>query len=265
MDDYSSAPGINWSTLSAMRKSPMAYRYLLENGRPDSSDFAIGRLLHSLVLEPSSVVARYAIWNGGFKRGKEWVSFKEDNPGLTIVGCDEFDECVLMAEAVEKAAGDILDICGARIEIPLFWNDPITGLRCKAKPDYSRKLNRILIDLKSCRSIDEREFGASAARYGYHCQLAHYANGIGSAYGWKPKEVIIIAVEKYPPYDTAIFELSEDDLWAGAEEVGELLAKVKECQESGIWPGRYAGERRPLLLPAWSFPSESINDFGLKV
>lgn len=242
----------------------MAYKHRIENGRADSRNFAVGRLVHSLVFEPDTVNDRYAIWDGGIRRGKDWDAFKEERSPRTIVDQKEIAECRAMAQAVLK--NEIVSSYrrGGQFERAIFWRDSATGLRCKARPDWINEERRTLIDLKSCLSIEERMFGKVAARYGYHCQLAHYANGIETVLGWKPAEVMIVAVEKEAPHDVAVFDLSEDEMWAGAEEVAELLGKVERCQRLEEWPGRYE-DKRPLHLPAWVFPSESLDDYGLQV
>jgi hypothetical protein len=59
-----------------------------------------------------------------------------------------------------------------------------------------------------------------------------------------------VAAEKDAPHDVAVFELDEEALYFGAEEVSELLRMVKVCRLTDKWPGRYTTEQA-LQLPAW--------------
>lgn len=268
MSGYLSSPGINWSTLRWMRESPLMYHYRLTAPQRDTTALVLGRATHTLVFEPATFAAEYAIWEGD-RRGKEWAEFKAEHQGQTIVKQTDIDVCIAMADAVRQHPLVQPYLEDGRFEVPLHWTDQGTGLACKGKPDWLVDDRRVLIDFKTTRSINGRRFGAEAARFGYHCQLAHYRAGLVHALGWpiEAVRVFIVAVEKEPPHDVAVFELSLDDLYAGAEEVAELLRAVKACREAGRWPGRYV-EEQALQLPAWVMMDDDDADpesFGLVV
>ncbi len=60
-DAYRALPGVNWSSLKAMAKSPLHYLHGLENPPGDSPVFRFGRLFHSVTLEPHKVEAEYVV------------------------------------------------------------------------------------------------------------------------------------------------------------------------------------------------------------
>jgi exodeoxyribonuclease VIII len=263
---YFDAPGVNWSTLKHLRDSPQAYQYALHNPPADRAAFAIGRAVHTLVFEPELFGQEYAIWTEGDRRGKAWAEFKAEHEGLTILKAAEADECAAMATAVRQNPLVQPYLDGGVCEQPVFWTDAETGIACKAKPDWVMPDTRVLLDLKTARGIEARRFGNEAARMGYHLQLAHYANGIEAAYGWKPQRQLIVAVEKAAPYDVAVFEVGPDDAWLAASDVRELLHQLKECTDAGRWPGRYT-QVQALQLPAWITNSDDDDPdgFGLNV
>ena len=256
---YCAHEAVNWSSLKHMRDSALAYRYRQDVPRDDTPALALGRLTHALVFEPETIDRDYAIWEGGARRGKAWLEFEEANAGRTIFKPDEIDEATQMADAVRRhhLVQPYLD--GGVFESSLFWRDEATGMDCKARPDWLLEDRRILLDLKTARSIDGRRFGAAAASYGYHCQLAHYAAGVLAVHGWLPKRVLIVAVEKDGPHDVAVFELDSDALWAGQEEVKELMERLRQCKMLDKWPGRYQDEQA-LQLPAWMFLEDEDGD-----
>lgn len=103
MNAYSEYPGVNWSLLKQMAKSPLAYKYASDNEREDKAHLAVGRYVHALVFEPQHVGERYAIHDGTFKldyvvfehgerRGKVWSAFKELHEGRLILKPDEVSE-----------------------------------------------------------------------------------------------------------------------------------------------------------------------------
>lgn len=265
-DAYFAAAGVNWSTLKHFRDSPMAYRYAQSNPPEDRTAFMIGRAVHTLTFEPHLFDGEYAIWTEGDRRSKAWLEFKAEHEGQTILKAAEADECAAMAQAVRQHPLVQPYLDGGVFERPIFWTDPETGIGCKAKPDWVMPDDRIVLDLKTARGIEARRFGTEAARMGYHLQLAHYANGITHALGWTPLRQLLVAVEKAAPYDVAVFEIGPDEAYLAAQDLRELLHQLKECTDSGCWPGRYTQEQA-LLLPAWITNSddEDPEGFGLTV
>ena len=247
---YDSMPGIRWSALKHMRESPMMYHYQLTAPRVDTPAFALGRAVHTLVFEPALFESEYAIWDGGTRRGKEWADFQEFHEGKTILCEKDVDTCYEMADAVGMHPLVDQYLSGGIFERVIEWTDSATGLPCKAKPDWIIPDRKILLDLKTTRSINARRFGAEAARFGYHCQMAHYRNGIKAAQGWYAERVLLVAVEKEAPHDVAVFELGFEDMQAGEDEVAELLRAVRFCTDKGQWPGMYEQEQM-LQLPAY--------------
>jgi hypothetical protein len=262
---YFDAPGVNWSTLKHLRESAMHYRYRLENPIDTTPAMALGRVTHTLVFEPEKFADEYVIWEDGDRRGKAWLEFKELHAGRVIFKPNEIDIAVQIADAVKRHPLVQPYLVDGIFEMPITWTCPDTGLLCKAKPDWMQPDRRVLVDLKTTQSTQARRFGSQAARLGYHCQLAHYASGIEAGFGWKPSEVVIIAVESEAPYDVAVFEIDRETLMLADMEVKELLMQVKACRTADSWPGRYI-EKQALQLPAWVYGSDDEDDpesFGL--
>lgn len=265
-ETYFEAAGVNWSTLKHFRDSPMAYRHALLNPPADKTAFMIGRAVHTLVFEPGTFDGAYAIWTEGERRGKAWEAFKAEHAGFTILKAAEADECAAMATAVRQNPLVQPYLDGGVFEQAIFWNDTETGIGCKGKPDWQHRALGVVLDLKTVRSAEARRFGTEAARMGYHLQLAHYTNGITNARGWTPRRQLLVAVEKPAPHDVAVFEVGPDEAYIAAQDLRELLHQLKECIDSGRWPGRYTQEQA-LLLPAWITNSddEDPEGFGLTV
>lgn len=263
---YFDAPGVNWSTLKHMRDSPMAYRHALANPPADKTAFMIGRAVHTLVFEPEKFGAEYAVWYEGDRRGKAWTEFKAQHPDRTILKAVEYAECRAMAHSVRSHPLVVPYLDGGVFEQAIFWRDRDTRIDCKGKPDWVIPSSRIILDLKTARSTEARRFGSEAARMGYHLQLAHYRNGVREARGWQAERCLLVAAEKAAPYDVAVFELGPDEAYVANQDIGDLLGQLRECMESGHWPGRYTQEQA-LQLPAWITNSDDDDPegFGLSV
>lgn len=251
LDDYFAIDACNWSTVKEMGKSELHYQHRLANPLEDSVSLAKGRAIHTAVLEPKRFVLDYVIFEGKIRRGKEWDAFKEQHANKTILKVEEYDKSWAAAEAVLKhpVARELLE--KTEREKPITWRDSATGLVCKCRVDA---IGASLIDLKSTTDVDARKFGNLAARLMYHGQMAMYRDGTGHK-----GEVFIIAVEVEPPYDVAVFEVTDDALYAGQELYTSFLKRVKAGRDSGLWPGRYPN-RTELVLPRYAYEDEEQED-----
>lgn len=263
--DYFAAPGHNWSSIKLMDDSALAYKHGLDHPREDTAALALGRVVHSLVFEPEKIATDYAVFTGPVRRGKEWDAFVAANEGKTIFKTEEIDGARQMAAAIRANPLVKPYLAGGEYERVVTWTDPATGLYCKAKMDWIIPSRGILIDLKTTRSIAPRRFAADVARYKYHGQAAHYANGCEHGLGWRPSRAILVAVEKAAPYDVAVYEMDDAGKECGRDLVATLLERIKWCEGRNEWPGaQFDWETRTLSesvleLPGWLYGGSEID------
>ena len=256
-DEYLALDRVNWTLLKEMRRSPLQFDFRRHNPREDTKRLAGGRATHTAILEPDRFLLDYALWTGDRRAGKEWDKFCAAHPGRTILKADDYASALGQRDAVRAhpAASALLRV--GRPEETILWTDEETGLDCKARLDW---LGEALVDVKTTVDVDASRFGALAYRYGYHMQIAFYLRGLRARGMEVPAK--IIAVETAEPYEVAVFALDDDAIWAGDEEVGELLRRVSQCRTAQAWPVRYPAEE-PLRLPSWAFPDEGAEGLGL--
>lgn len=252
---YEALPGLRWSVLKHMRRSPLHFRNPPEP--PDGDALAIGTVTHILTLEPHRFAAEVAVWEGGTRRGKEWEAFREAAGERAIVKPEALDRCRAMAEAVRThpVAGPLL-VTGVA-ESPVRWIDEATGIECKALIDWLTPAGA-LVDLKTARTIDVHRFAASSHSLGYFGQLAFYRRGLAMRTGCAPEQVraLLVAVESAPPHDVAVYEPDEDTMAMADREVGELLARVRQCTDANEWPGAHATAIEPLRAPVYAMDDD---------
>ena len=254
--EYRAHPGVNKSTLWEIRKSPAHYKWALENPGEDTPALRMGRLIHSIVLQPETVDEVYAMSPSGIdrrtKEGKEaWFRFTEAAEGKEIISAEEWEEAKQVAFSVLSSAKDLLTGCVT--EVPLFWDDPMTGIRCKCRVDAMKELDDkfLLIDLKTTSDASTSAFVRDAVRYGYHVQAAHYMNAVttlGLNHG-KPVEWWFVAVEKKGPF--AVNQIKADDGFVdeGQLKLISLMDTLDECLREDEYPGYGVNT---LTMPAWA-------------
>ena len=252
-ETYKAVPALNPSSLVLMRRSPMYYRYMVDNPQPPTEAMKLGTATHRLILEPDRV-GDFAVWGlleeEKVRRGKVWDNFQEVNKGAEmIVTVAERDAMVGMATGARKNVPirKYADMKG-RAEVSMFWRDERTGRRYKGRVDKICEGN-VIADLKTCVSCQPYFFSKASFRLGYHIKLAMYWSGYKALTGHEPK-LKILAIEKKPPHESVVYRITKDVLTQGLEEWQELEKKLVECEDSNLWPAEYETET-DLPLPQW--------------
>ena len=247
-EDYRALPGVNWSTLKEIDKSPKHYKHGLESEREDTAAFRFGRAVHCLVLEPGEFDSRYVIWDGGRRYGKKWDRFQTDYSDSEILSENELYRAKHVAASVNEhpVAHGLLRQAVDREQV-VQWTDSETGIDCKAKLDA---VGSMVIDLKTTQDVSPIAFGNSAAKYGYHGQCAFYHDGAVAAGYELTKDPVLIVVESVEPYDVAVYTLPDYVLDIGRMYYRRLLRQLHGCQQSGVFPG-VCSDTMVLSLPGW--------------
>ena len=83
---------LSYSALCQFKKSPnhlLAY-WNKETKTTDAMQF--GTIIHKMLLEPETFTDEFAIFEGARRAGKQWVEFKEQNEGKTLIKQQELDD-----------------------------------------------------------------------------------------------------------------------------------------------------------------------------
>lgn len=250
--EYAGLDAVNWSSLKHLRESPARYFHRKQHREPDSDTFRFGRAVHTAVFEPDRFPLEYVVWTGPRRAGKEWEAFSAAVGDRTILTVDQYQRALDIRDAVRAHPLVAPYLREGMAEHTLTWTDDATGLRCKGRLDWISTSISAVLDLKTTRDIGARAFGMSAARLGYHNQLAFYRAGVMANDILLDPACVIVAVEHEAPHEVAVYHLDMNALACGEEENAALLSQLKTCLESNTWPGRYS-EEQDLSLPHWLF------------
>lgn len=264
-EEYLALPGCSITRLKELRRSPMHYRYRLENPK-ESAPLTFGRAAHCAVLEPERFDADHAVWarrtaseNLAPRNGKHWDAFRAEHAGRTIITADEYASAVTLQRAVRgnPDAAKLLETGDA--EVTMQWS--IMGHAAKGRLDWLNPTYEgrpALVGLKSTRDCRERQFGRQSATLGYHLQWAWYLDGYKTLTECSDARVFEIAVESEAPHAVVVYEIPEEILHQGFIEYCELLEMLAECERTNSWPGPAPGIRT-LTLPQWVYGEEEIS------
>lgn len=266
-DEYLALPGMNWSSIKTIERSPKHFKHALANPIDDTPRLGIGRAFHTLVLEPERFDEDYSCFHGGRRAGKYWDAFVEASEGKTVLKPDEINLAQSMAFAIRTdPASSPLFYGPGENELVIQWTDKASGLQCKARID--RLTGNALIDLKSTQDAGARRFGSIASRLMYWRQIVWYLDGVAA---WRAERDLpalelaakLVAVELEAPHDVVVYYLTEEQMYMAREANAAMVAKLVECQTGNAWPGVAGGVEQPLLLPAYEYFSEEGDPDGL--
>jgi len=238
MEDYREIKGMNWSSLKQMDVSPMAYQWSREHPRKDEPFLSLGRIVHMAILQPElfdkTCVKRPETWDSWrTKKSQEWRD-EQTAQGKEVI-TDENAKTLrgILTNLSAHREASILN--NTRKETPVTWHDK--GVLCKARVDAASSDR--LIEVKTTHDL------TSFVRYDffkhlYHGQIAWYLDGLITANICSHESnVYMIVCETKPPFDVAIFEISDETITYGRQLKTRLFDTWIACKEANIWPGRY--------------------------
>jgi len=243
---------------------PARYKYKYFDGgvekEKQKDHMNLGHAVHTLALEPHLFDKTYYILPEGIVRNKKHKAFQEqlkEANGRKIIRTEDLVNIEGMANSLKanKQALALLDAPG-KIEASIFWTDPETGLKCRARPDFMRD-DSLIVDLKMSYTAEPKLFQNTAFNMCYDVSAALTTRGYEALYGKKPDNYVFLVIEPEPPYIVEgydAFRPFEDGvsyLNVGNTRLNAALNRLVECKKTGHWPG-YNNGIKPLGIPYYA-------------
>jgi hypothetical protein len=167
------------------------------------------------------------------------------------ISATDYKNMMGMLRAIDRhhtAPGLLRDIS---TEQSFFWKDE-NGLLRKCRTDAIPNNGAMVLDLKTTDDVSEYGFGRTIAQRRYHVQGAWYLDILRALYGSDaPRIFAFIAVQKTRPYDVAIHYLTAEQIDLGRMLYQQDLARLYECQRTGVWHGQDGGKLIQAVLPRY--------------
>ena len=265
-EEYHAIQDIGSTSVKRAGKSMAHLQYELRNPKPQTPAMFLGSATDLALLEPHLFESEYLVapkFVGLTKDGRESSTSKEAldkkaawyaaNQNKKILDADQMENIKGMVHSVysHQTAKKLLNL--GHSQDSYFWTDPVTGVKCKCRPDFLRE-GKIIIDLKTTVDASPNEFSKSVFKYGYHISAAWYLDGVSLVTGQEYDTFILLAVESAAPYGVAIYYLDQAAIQVGRDYYRAFLEKYAACLETGIFPG-YDEHINTISIPAWGFKS----------
>ncbi|WP_144223172.1 PD-(D/E)XK nuclease-like domain-containing protein [Mesorhizobium amorphae] len=216
---------------------------------PSSKALDFGKATHCLLLGdevfekqfvvrpetyPDAKTGEFKPWNGNSKVCQEWL--ETNTKGRTVLTRD--DIALIERMRADAAQHPLIQggILNGRIERSMFWKDQKTGIWLKARPDAIPRADGVFADLKTAASFDEDFLEKQIFDACYYLQAAitrMVCRGIELPFD----TFALLYVLKDDVPDTTHAEVSVREIDRGEQVVRWSLDKIRECLDSGEWPG----------------------------
>lgn len=165
---------------------------------------------------------------------KAFAELKSENPGCYVLPEKELEKCEAMALKSYQKASRSNYFTEGWPELSLFWIDPLTGIKCKARPDWFRKdkWGGYIFDYKTAKDHTLDTFSREIVKRDYHFSAAMYIDGVEQVMGIEDTKFLHLVINNTPPYEVVCYEIGWDSLREGKALFDDSLQSVKNYKPS---------------------------------
>jgi exodeoxyribonuclease VIII len=213
---YHSEVGISSSTL---RKFGHSQLHAINEEQKTTDAMNFGTAAHYMLVEGEVVFNQEVAVLMGSPYTKAYKENKADmlERYSCVIKETELNHIKGMKENIIDEANMYLQADDKLPEASFFWYED--KVLCKCRPDLIcppfkglHKPGEIyVVDYKTTKSCDPKQFADSVKYWGYDMQAAWYRRGMEKA-GYNVKEFAFVAQEKFPPYASKIFIITDEQM-----------------------------------------------------
>lgn len=254
--EYHADPdSVSASSLKTLLKAPALYRWQQEHPQ-QSGALDLGSAAHALVLGKDGDDIYVAPFDNWATKAAQTERKLARESGLSPVTISEWETVCAMADKLSEHDTAMSLLSHGEAEISAYAVDEGdafhegTGLLRRCRFDYLTDDN-VGVDYKSTKDASPRSFAGSVASYGYDLSAAYYSD-IAAALGRELTAYALIAQEKEPPYLVEVYDLDAAFLDRGRTRYRHALERLRDCRETGVWPGYTGRQFTTLTPPRWA-------------
>lgn len=248
--EYKAYDAINASFLKSLKTSPLT---ALNKHYSETDALRFGSIYHKYVLENHDFNNEYQVFDENkrpnqtmtmaAKENKEWknkLCNEAKTKGIEFIKPDELNQVEAMRNQLFENtpyAKTLID--GCITEVSLYTTLLIDGreIPVKCRFDGIDVEKGIIADLKTALDASPYGFSRDAGKYNYHIQAAWYMFLARMVFK-KDFKMLFIAQEKTQPYNSAIYNVSNEMRIKGENELLTLIevaAKLQQIEKAGSY------------------------------
>lgn len=234
-EEYLGKPDISASDLKNFLQSPAYYKYKSTEVKKDEQGkhFLIGSAFHELLLEPEFFNQTYLVmpkFDLRTKAGKEeHQSFTENHKGKVFLDKDDYEMIIAMSKSAERSNTFMDLISDSYRELSCYTVDENSGLGVRMRPDCFAKNRSTIVDIKTCLNSSYKGFKGDVYKFGYSITAAFYMDFLNR------ENYVFAAIEKQPPYQTALYMLDDEMIEYGRKQYRMGLDLLKWSRDNDFY------------------------------
>lgn len=274
-------PSVSSTGLRKAHKSPHSFWKTSDMNpnryppKPDSESLILGKAAHALILGdevfddkfcfvPDDAPARpTATQIKAFKRDGEWsesaqeradfwIPFDEAAEGKLELKSEQVQRIQYMAENLANEPLAVEMLVSDMVEVSMIWQDQITGLWIKSRPDALPSNGYDFGDLKTF-APKGRDLILSAIRsttdFEYAMQMGLAIDSAEHVMGVHTSRCGLVFTQTSEPYEAIPISLNEDTLYWARVLCRDGINKIAHGIETGEWPGVTDGKITEYAYP----------------
>jgi hypothetical protein len=222
--------------------------------KPASEALTVGRALHALLEDEAVFTKGFITLPEGMRRDARTAKYQEF---LAEAGDKEVltrDQAEMLFAIRDKLVSHPLFHLtrNGKVEHSGFWKDKETGVICKIRPDLYLD-DGVIFDWKSSAApVNPFMFSKVLHDRGYHISAAMYLEGMQAILGATFQHFVLVAIEKFKPYECIFYEIDSAAIEKGQEDFRSALRIYAECKAKNEWPG-YPRDFQVIGLPHYAY------------
>lgn len=205
--------------------------------------------MHALVMEPLTINELVAISPTPLDRSAASREFKKQNPGRYCMWMGDYVKAQQLALRTldERFRGRPFYqfVEQSKCEQSIYYTDPVTGLRCRTRPDMLH--DEFIFDIKTTRHCGPREFAFDAERLHYDLSAYMYllsdlllrGQDCGSLLELqqKPsKRFVVVSITNTEPHGIFFRPASDNFITNGQKKYNSAMKTIAACMKADYWP-----------------------------
>lgn len=184
-----------------------------------------------------------------------WRAFDDEAEGRLMLTDVQIEKIARMSENIKQSPEAVSALTGGMMEISMIWQDEITGVWVKSRPDVLPDNGSDFSDLKTfaprTKSI-ERAVHQAITDNAYFMQMALAVMGAEAVLGQTASACDLIMAQSTEPYTVTCVRIDEDALYWGRVLNRQAIDTFARCLATEHWPQPVEGILNYSLPPSMS-------------
>ena len=188
-----------------------------------------------------------------------WSEFDAKAAGRMLLSEEQVEKIKRMSENLARCPEAVQGLTGVMTEVSMIWQDGITGVWLKSRPDVIPDNGFDFADLKTFapQTHDiKRAVHRAITDHGYVLQMALAIEGAEQVLGISAAECVLIMCQTTVPYTVTPVRIDAESIYWARVQIRHGIDTFARCLEANHWPMPVEG------LMTYTLPDSALHRLG---